>query len=201
MNPFMFYVFLIFIGCSPLFFYEQARSEELKPTGPEWSQLSLAGGITINQDIPATLDKIWEKETINNDRYYTKELGMTPDNNPTMFTAGHAPRYFLYKNLNTPQGVVTVSIMMSWQTCDKDRFSGQYSHQLCELKITTPSGSTAISNVCYYDVSEDPDYKSQPRPNGAFVRLSQDGKTLMFTIAEKGRARPECTRTVVIPAH
>lgn len=168
-----------------------------------WDQMTLAGGITINQIVPPFLDQAWATEIAGNDRHYKSDLHMTPESNPEIFVRGHAPNYFLYREYKLPGKAIVISTMFSAVTCDKSRFTGEYSYQLCQAKVTVSGGAqpktSVVPRVCFYDVSEDPDYQQQPRPNGLFVQVDEKANTIYFMVWEKGRALPECAAQIHIP--
>jgi hypothetical protein len=173
------------------------------PANNEWQQMTLAGGITINQAVPRFLEQAWEAEIAANDRYYKMELKTTPESNPELFVRGHAPNYFLYREYKLPGRTIVISTMFSSVTCDRSRFTGEYSYQLCQAKIIASDDAhqktSVVPRVCFYDVSEDPDYQQQAKPNGLFVKVDEKANAIHFMAWEKGKALTECAAQSQIP--
>jgi hypothetical protein len=181
-------------------------ASEAAPNSPAsgWTQLLLAGGITVNQAIPEILARTWTNEIAANDRHYRNDLGMTERTDPKLFRQGHEPAYFLYRVYQSPSRTVVVSLLETERGCDPDRvLPADATYDLCPAKVSVTEGSqtrtASLPPVCWYDVSEDSDYRRQPSPNGTFVRIDEAARTVHFAVWERGRAVPECLKRMRLP--
>jgi hypothetical protein len=171
---------------------------------PGWTQLLLAGGITVNQAIPDFLARLWANEIAANDRHYRNDLGLTERTDPKLFRQGHASAYFLYREFRSASRTVLVSILETELGCDPDKVLPEdATYDLCPAKVTVTEGgqtrTASLPQVCWYDVSEDRDYRQQPSPNGTFVRIDEATHTVHFGIWERGRAVSRCAKQLRLP--
>jgi hypothetical protein len=169
-----------------------------------WSQLILAGGITVNQAIPDVLATTWAKEIAANDRHYRNDLGMNERTDPNLFRQGHAPAGFLYREFRSSNRAVRVSILETALGCDPDKIlPADANYDLCPAQVTVTEGgqtrTASLPQVCWYDVSEDTDYSRQPTPNGTFVRIDEAAHRVQFGVWERGKLLPQCTKQISLP--
>jgi hypothetical protein len=172
------------------------------PTG--WTPLILAGGITVNQAIPEILVKTWAQEIAANDRHYRDDLGMNERADPRLFRRGHAPTTFLYREFRSPSRSVLVSLLETALGCDPDKIlPADANYDLCPTKVTVTEGgrsrTAVLPQACFYDADEDPDYSTQPKPNGTFVRIDEAARTVHFAVWERGLAVPACVKQIGLP--
>lgn len=187
----------------PVLAIPPAKAESDGPASG-WTPLTLAGGITVNPAIPDFLARQWANEIAANDRHYRNDLGMTERTDPRLFRQGHAPAYFLYRVYRGPNRTVVVSLLETERGCDPDRvLPADATYDLCPAKVSVTEGgqtrTASLSPVCWYDVSEDSDYRRQPSPNGTFVRIDEAARTVHFAVWERGRAVPECLKRMRLP--
>lgn len=171
---------------------------------PGWEQLALAGGITVNQAVPDPLSQLWVGEIAANDRHYANDLGLTPASDPKLFRRGHAPFALLHGSHPSQGRTMAVSILQAANVCDPDHIlPSDAAYDLCPAKITvTEGGSTRaalVRQVCWYDATEDSDYRQQPAPNGTFVRFDEATRTVHFGVWERGKAVAACAKFSKLP--
>lgn len=169
-----------------------------------WSQLILAGGITVNQAIPDVLATTWAKEIAANDRHYRNDLGMNERTDPNLFRQGHAPITFLYREFRSPSRSVLVSLLETALGCDPDQIlPADANYDLCPARVTVTEGgrtrTATLPQTCFYDADEDPDYSAQPTPNGTFVRIDEAARRVYFGVWERGKRLPQCSKQVSLP--
>jgi hypothetical protein len=132
-----------------------------------------------------------------------QDQGITPKTDPHLFdAAGHAPYYFLYRAFERPGSTVVVSILEAARGCDPEQIlPADAVYDLCPVKITvTRDGRTSTIQgplSCYYDESEDEEYKSRIGPNASFAKL--EGSILQLGVWALGKHLPECDRTIKLP--